>query len=244
MDDWEKFMEMISLDQKGLFNQFTSLGSLFNILLSAIFGFMILFVCIKTHGKSKINKSLITTIPLLAILMTVLMRMRGGHIAVFFGIFGVLSIVRFRSSLTNQKDITFILFSIITGVLIGIGNYLLALITFIIIIIVIIIINFIINKTNKKQNASLFVLSSDKPFNILQSEIESFLLSNNFNFQLNNIYGKFDVNEKKNIYKDEKNLEYIIYYNSDKEILEKYDLINDFIKDKGITLELKKNKIL
>lgn len=243
MDDWEKFLETISLNQSGLINQILSLGSLFNIILSAIFGCLILFVYVKTHQKSKIDNSLTTTIPILTILMTVLMRMQGGHIAVFFGIFGILSIVRFRSSLTEQKDITFILFAIITGVLIGISNYLLALLAFVIITIVIVIINHIFSRTNNNQNIAIFILKSYKSFENIKSEVETFLLNNNINFELRTISGKYDFNEIKKKVKDEKILEYAIYYDSKKDLLNKYDLINDFIKEKDIILELRKKNV-
>ncbi len=133
MDDVDKFFEALALDQAGLDRQLVSMSSFLSLVLAAIFGFLILMVYLKTSGKETRDRNLFMVIPVLTILMAVIMRMEGTQVILFFGIFGILSIVRFRSDLTDQKGITFILFSVIQGVLIGVNNYLLAVFAFIIV---------------------------------------------------------------------------------------------------------------
>ena len=170
MDNIDKLFEAISLDERGLISQFASIGSIFNILLAAIFGFLILLIYHLITDRSTKDNSLSLTLPLLTILMTVIMRMQGGRVAIFFGIFGILSIVRFRSEITDQKGITFILFSIIVGLLIGIGNYILTFMAYIIITGVL----FIIKYSFKPLIRYHIIATSQVPFGFVKETIESF----------------------------------------------------------------------
>ncbi|AFG36182.1 DUF4956 domain-containing protein [Spirochaeta africana] len=104
---------------------FTSLG------LSFLFGLAILMVYVLSNRHKKLDDSLTEVIPLLTVLMSVMMHIDNSVQAVtFFGIFGVLSIVRFRSALTEQKGITFILFAVIIGILVGTRQYYLSITAF------------------------------------------------------------------------------------------------------------------
>ena len=113
MDDFEKILQTIAFDKAGLQNQLMSLTAIIAILISVLFGFAIFGIYYYSSQKAKRDLGMCQVIPSLSLLMTILIRMQGGHVAVFFGIFGVLSIVRFRSELTDEKGITFILFGLI-----------------------------------------------------------------------------------------------------------------------------------
>lgn len=241
MDDIEKLLESISLDSTGLYNQFASITSIFNLLLSAFFGILILMIYIKTH-RDTLDYTLIKVIPLLTILMTVIMRLQGSNAAVFFGIFGVLSIVRFRSSLTDQKDITFILFSVITGVLIGAGNYILVILSFIVISIVLVILNAVFNTKNKKDR-SIFIFSSDKRYTDFKNEIETFLTTNKIVFDLIKIYGSYKENKTTQEIEERKFFEYEIIYDNPDVLISSFDTINEYCKLHNIKMEMKKEKI-
>lgn len=133
MDDMDKFFEALSLDETGLSRQLVGVSSLLTLAVAALFGFMILMVYLKASGRETRDRNLFMVIPVLTILMAVIMRIEGAQIILFFGIFGILSIVRFRSDLTDQKGITFILFSVIQGVLVGVNNYVLAALAFLVV---------------------------------------------------------------------------------------------------------------
>ena len=133
MDNTDKLLEMVFSGGYSLEGQLVGLSAAINILFAAIIGFLIIGVYILTTDKGKKDLPLVQSIPVLSILMSVIMRIDGSRAAIFFGIFGILSIVRFRSELTDQKGITFILFSIIMGLLSGMGNFILAGVSFVII---------------------------------------------------------------------------------------------------------------
>lgn len=126
MDDVDQFLKSLTLDQEGLAQQWMSLSSIVTILVAGAFGFLVLWVYQQASAHENRDRILFTVIPVLTILMAVIMRIEGVQIVLFFGIFGILSIVRFRSEITDQKGITFILFAVILGVLVGVGNYVLA----------------------------------------------------------------------------------------------------------------------
>ena len=147
METSDKFLEIAGLGSLNLYTQFMSLSSLINIIFAALIGFLIIGIYAMTSDRGRRDFSLIQSVPVLSMLMAVIMRIDSSRAVMFFGIFGILSIVRFRSELTDQKGITFILFSIIMGLLAGIGQFLLAIISFFIIGFVIFIIHFIFLRT-------------------------------------------------------------------------------------------------
>lgn len=147
METSEKLLEIAGLGSLNLHHQFMSLSSLINIVFAAMIGFLIICIYVMTSDRGRRDFSLIQSVPVLSMLMAVIMRIDSSRAVMFFGIFGILSIVRFRSELTDQKGITFILFAIIMGLLAGIGQFLLAIISFFIIGFVILIIHCIFVNT-------------------------------------------------------------------------------------------------
>ncbi len=239
MDDWERLLDSISFGENSIVNHLLSLASIVNLLISAIFGILILLVYLKTNKNVKKNKIFIISIPVVTILMTMLMKMHGGSAIVFFGIFGVLSIIRFRSA-TPQSDISFILFSVIIGVLIGIGDYVLVILGFLVITAIIVLINFIFNKTF--DNYALIIFKSGLIMNEFQMIIEQFLNSQNIKFKLSRLEAKTEVNDNgENI--DKNVIEYEILNNSIADLLQKFDLIKEYMRDKNIRLILVKDII-
>ncbi|AFG36131.1 DUF4956 domain-containing protein [Spirochaeta africana] len=110
-----------------------TIHTLGNLGISFLFGIAILLVYVVSNRWKRLDDSLLEVIPLLTVLLSVMMHIDSSVQAVtFFGIFGVLSIVRFRSALTDQKGITFILFAVIIGVLVGTGQYKLSALAFIV----------------------------------------------------------------------------------------------------------------
>ena len=239
MDDFEKFLESISLDSVGMVNQIMSLSSIIHMILAALFGFLILLLYIKTNKQNNIDDTLIPTIPLLVILMTVLMRMEGGKAIIFFGIFGVLSIVRFRANISQQKDVAYILFAIITGVLIGVGNFLLIVMTFIIITIVILIIQYIFYKKNDFSETVIF--SGSKKIAELKNEIETLFINDKIKFKLLDIQNEYSFSKKTSNYANKTTILFKVYFESMSNFIIKYDKISDYCESNKIEIIMKKN---
>jgi len=133
MDNYSKFLESLSLDATGLGRQLMSLSAFFNILAASVVGFLVLGVYIASSGMERRDRNLYTVIPLLSVLMAVMMRIDGPQAISFFGIFGIMSVIRFRSDITDQKGITFILFAVIEGVIVGVNAYILALLAWLVV---------------------------------------------------------------------------------------------------------------
>lgn len=232
MDTTEKLLEMVFMSNRSIETQLMGLSAAINILFAAFIGFLIILVYIFTTDKGKKDLPLVQSIPVLSILMAVIMRIDSGRSAIFFGIFGILSIVRFRSELTDQKGITFILFSIIMGLLAGMGNFILAGISFIIISSVIIIIRYSF-KTGRYKSADL-VLSGDMELDKI-IEIGSEVL---------NIhkadYEFLSACERTNKVNDiKKEVEYYIHSKTIETLLNLYTALKKDFAEKGISVELK-----
>ncbi|HOJ64182.1 MAG TPA: DUF4956 domain-containing protein [Spirochaetota bacterium] len=237
MDDFEKFLESIAMDDASLKTQLLSLSSLYNIVLSAIIGLLIILIYYRTTSKAERDYYLIQALPILTILMTVIMRMQGARVALFFGIFGVLSIVRFRSSLTDPKGLSFILFAIIMGVLTGIGNYILVLISFVIISLLIFILKAIFKVTHKIE----VEIKGDIPIEQFHKIVDEKLKSLGFSYQLVHISGKYEKNKNKE-FEDFKRLEYDIFYKESEDIIKKYEELVNFIKENHLEIDIKRRE--
>ncbi|MBQ2125999.1 MAG: DUF4956 domain-containing protein [Spirochaetales bacterium] len=170
MEASDKFLEIAGLGSLNLYNQFMSLSSLINIIFAALIGFLIIGIYVMTSDRGRRDFSLIQSVPVLSMLMAVIMRIDSSRAVMFFGIFGILSIVRFRSELTDQKGITFILFAIIMGLLAGIGQFLLAIISFFIICFVILIIHCIF--LNTRYRTAKVVVRGNEGVDIIKTIAE------------------------------------------------------------------------
>ena len=236
MDDFEKILQTIAFDGAGVQHQLMSLTAIIPIMISVLLGFLIFGVYYYSSPKQKRDLGMCQVIPSLSLLMTILIRMQGGHVAVFFGIFGVLSIVRFRSELTDQKGITFILFGLISGLLVGLGNYVLAALG----LLALFIIFFSLRRVVETRNKVSVVIKSD---NLQKTSdiIEGFFRDNNIAYSFLTPSLKFDVN-KNNILEDFSKLEYFIYYKTDKELVTIYDKLIVIIKENNMQIEIKSIK--
>ncbi|HNZ27545.1 MAG TPA: DUF4956 domain-containing protein [Spirochaetota bacterium] len=234
MDDFEKFLETLTLDRSGLNIQFLSLASIINVALSLLTGAIISLIYILSAERSKRDVTLTQIIPALSVLMTVIMRMQGGRVAIFFGIFGVLSIVRFRSILTDQKGITFILFAIINGLLIGLGNYVLSAISIFFITAI-----FISTKRfiDKRKKIRLTVKISEN-FITSKETVERFFAEKGIKHSFLVSTYKSDLN-KMGACEEVRKLEYLIYYKQDNELLNIFEAFSTKFKGDTINFEFK-----
>ena len=99
-----------------------SVGStIFTMLMSLVFGFLISFTYKNTQEESTYQKSLAITLLMLPVILSVIILFVGSNIARAFSLAGTLSIIRFRSAPGDAKDIGFIFFSVASGLACGVG---------------------------------------------------------------------------------------------------------------------------
>lgn len=98
---------------------------------AAIFLSFILTLCIaylykRTHTGARYSQSFVQTIIIMGVTVSVIMIVIGNNVAVAFGLVGAFSIIRFRSAMSDPKDIAFIFFGMAAGISCGLGFYILA----------------------------------------------------------------------------------------------------------------------
>lgn len=96
------------------------------IFLSFILTLSIALVYRKTHTGARYSQSFVQTIVIMGVVVSVIMIVIGNNIAVAFGLVGAFSIIRFRSAISDPKDIAFIFFGMATGITCGLGFYIVA----------------------------------------------------------------------------------------------------------------------
>lgn len=116
------------------FQEITDVGSLpwdvmlVRILLASVFGFGIGLVSYFTHTSESWNKAVIHSQIAITVISSVIIMVIGYNVASAFGLFGILSLVRFRATLKDTKDTTIFLFAVTTGMACGSGLFTVALI--------------------------------------------------------------------------------------------------------------------
>lgn len=98
------------------------------IFLSFILSVIITFFYKLTYRGARYSKSFVHTIIIMSVVVSVIMIVIGNNIAVAFGLVGAFSIIRFRSAMSDPKDIAFIFFGMAAGIACGLGFYVLAVI--------------------------------------------------------------------------------------------------------------------
>lgn len=130
---------------ENLINQFTqnqmNMLNVSNLIVALFFSFIlsifIAYVYNKTHKSVSYSRSFINSLIVICCTVSVIMIVIGGNIAIAFGVFGTLSMVRFRTALKDPNDMAFVFFVIAVGMANGIGRYDLALVSTLLISLVI-----------------------------------------------------------------------------------------------------------
>lgn len=97
------------------------------ITLAMLCGFLVAGVHVLTLGRTREdNRTLPTTLVLLAVLVALITMVIGDSTARAFGLVGALSIVRFRSVVEDTRDTAFVIFAVAVGMAVGAGYAVLA----------------------------------------------------------------------------------------------------------------------
>lgn len=94
------------------------------MLCSLISGLLIGFTYYYTNKNENISRNFILAIFMLPIIMSVIILFVGSNVATAFSLAGTVSIIRFRSTAGDPKDIGYIFFSVAAGLCAGIGYHL------------------------------------------------------------------------------------------------------------------------
>ncbi len=86
---------------------------------AALLSFVITLVYQKTFTGERYSQDFVHTIIMMSVVVSVVMNVVSGNAGVAFGLFAVFSLIRFRSAVTNAKDIAYIFFGLCVGMTSG-----------------------------------------------------------------------------------------------------------------------------
>ena len=79
-----------------------------------------------TFTGERYSQAFVHTIIMMSVVVSVVMNVVSGNAGVAFGLFAVFSLIRFRSAVTNAKDIAYIFFGLCVGMTSGLFQFELA----------------------------------------------------------------------------------------------------------------------
>src|SRR5690606_18196841 len=100
--------------------------ALIALVLSFVLCTLISVVYRVTYQGSGYSQSFAHTIIIMGVVVSLVMMVIGNNVAVAFGLVGAFSIIRFRTAMSDPRDIATIFFSMAVGIACGLGYYLVA----------------------------------------------------------------------------------------------------------------------
>lgn len=123
-----------------------SAGNIFLILAIACLLGLYIFAVYKLSSKSAFySKDLNVTMAGMPLIIAAIMIAMQSNLLVSLGMVGALSIVRFRNAVKNPIDLLYLFWSISTGIIVGVGLYILALVLCIVMTVLLIVLDMIPN---------------------------------------------------------------------------------------------------
>jgi hypothetical protein len=101
---------------------------LITMVLTIILSIFLVFTYDKTTSPAGRSYSFIQSMLLMSTVAAMIMQSIGDSLALSFGIFGALAIIRFRSNVSDLRDISFIFASMAIGISCGVQSFLIAII--------------------------------------------------------------------------------------------------------------------
>lgn len=101
---------------------------LFAMALTLVLSLLITKVYQLTFTGERYSQSFIHTIVIMSVVVSVVMNVVSGNAGVAFGLFAVFSLIRFRSAVTDAKDIAYIFFGLCVGMTCGLYQFGLAIV--------------------------------------------------------------------------------------------------------------------
>src|SRR5699024_675929 len=106
----------------------SALLSLGAMLLATVLSLIITKVYQITFNGERYSQSFVHTIVMMAVVVSVVMNVVSDNAGVAFGLFAIFSLIRFRSAVTNEKDIAYIFLGLCIGMTCGLFKFDLAII--------------------------------------------------------------------------------------------------------------------
>ena len=90
-----------------------------NITATFLLALVIAYIYKKTHRGLSYTPSFVSSLVLMGPILTVIMMVVGTSIARAFTVFGAFTLIRFRTAIKDTRDITFVLWILMTGLAVG-----------------------------------------------------------------------------------------------------------------------------
>lgn len=90
---------------------------------SLVLNFFIAFIYRKTYRGTRYSQDFVQTLIVIGVITTVLIMVVAGNGAIAFGMFAAFSVIRFRRTLSQSRDLAFVFFAMSIGMVVGAGNY-------------------------------------------------------------------------------------------------------------------------
>lgn len=123
-------MELINefFTTKGTESESTVMMILLAMLIATILSLIITKVYQITFTGERYSQSFVHTIVMMSVIVSVVMNVISDNAGVAFGLFAIFSLIRFRSAVTDAKDIAYIFFGLCVGMTSGLYHFDLAII--------------------------------------------------------------------------------------------------------------------
>lgn len=119
-----KMNDLISALSAGGTSELTASAIVLTMLSALVSGILVSFTYYYTNRNENCNRNFIITLFMLPIIMSMIILFVGSNVARAFSLAGTVSIIRFRSTAGDPKDIGYIFFAVAAGLCAGIGVYL------------------------------------------------------------------------------------------------------------------------
>lgn len=136
----------------------------FTILVSFILGLLITTVYIKTYRGRFYSQTFAHTLIIVSVVIAIVIVVIGSNIARAFSLAGALSIIRFRSSIRDPRDVAFIFFAMASGLAAGTGLFLPA-IVFVVVLSAIIYLLYSINYGDRRITQKILKITLPENLN-------------------------------------------------------------------------------
>jgi hypothetical protein len=154
--------------------------SLAAMVLATVLSIIITLVYQLTFTGERYSQNFVHTIVIMSVVVSVIMNVVSGNAGVAFGLFAVFSLIRFRSAVTDAKDIAYIFFGLSVGMTCGLYQFGLAIIlTFFASIIFYLLYRFQYGKGKDTQILKVTVPENLNHENLLDEIFEEFTLTSN-----------------------------------------------------------------
>src|SRR5690625_3941798 len=88
-----------------------------------VLSLIITIVYQKTFTVARYSQAFVHTIIMMSVIVSVVMNVISDNAGVAFGLFAIFSLIRFRSAVTNAKDIAYIFFGLCVGMTCGLHHF-------------------------------------------------------------------------------------------------------------------------